>query len=121
MENPLSNENPKERYLRRHPIHGQGWIDENDYRNVNNYPYPHIRAKNTPRRIWPENASDWGLQLWVPSQTDMTPRARNTATGRPPRPHPVLVSDEQYEWEEMDNSDVYAAFYYTYVHLVVLS
>jgi len=113
MNNPLQNENPEERYLRRHPVHGQGWIDEDDYRIVNNYLYPHIRAKNTPRRIWPDNASDWGLQLWVPSQTDMTPGSRNTISGRPPRPHPVLVSHGRHEREAMDASDVYAAFYYT--------
>ena len=121
MKNPLQNENPKERYLTRHPIHGQGWVDENDYRNVDNYPDPHIRAKNTPPRIWPENASDWGLQLWVPSQNDMAPGTQNKVTGFSSRPHPVLVSDGRYEWEEMDYSVVWAAFYYTYVHPVVLS
>lgn len=114
MIDSLPNENPKERSLRHHPIHGQGWVDENGFRNVNNYIHPHIRAKNTPRRIWPENAADWGLQLWVPSQTDMTPGARSER--RRPRPHPVLVNDGEYEWEVMDYSDAYAAFYYTYVH-----
>lgn len=106
MEVRLVDDNPHERSLRHHKIHGNGWIDLNDYRNVDNYRHPFIRAKNAPPHVWPINAADWGLEEWLPSQTDMTPNSGGDT-------HPVIKIDRTGE-ERVgeDHGIVNAAFYY---------
>ena len=106
MEVRLVDDNPHERSLRHHKIHGNGWIDLNDYRNVDNYRHPFIRAKNAPPHVWPINAADWGLEEWLPSQTDMTPSSGGNS-------HPVVRLDRHGE-EKIgeDHGIVNAAFYY---------
>jgi hypothetical protein len=105
MKNGLPDEDPREGDLRHHPVHGQGWIDEDDHRNVNNYRHPFIRAQNAPPHVWPINARDWGLEEWLPSQTDMTPDGGGWT-------HPALVMDDEDEKVGQDHAIVNAAFYY---------
>ena len=103
MQNDLADEDPDEKMLRRHPIHYQGWFDEDGYWNTNNYPHAFIRARNCPPAMWPINASDWGFEEWLPSQTDMTPGGY---------PHPEIVIVNGQEQVGLSLPGVNAAFYY---------
>jgi hypothetical protein len=75
-EGELADEDPAQSYdyyLRDHPIHGQGWIDENGFRNVNNYAHKFIAAEMAPPHVWPVNAVDWGLLEVLPLHTQLQP------------------------------------------------
>jgi hypothetical protein len=106
MENELADEDPDEKTLWNHPIHGHGWVDEEGYLNVDGYPRRFIRAIHCPPAMWPVNARDWGFVQWLASQTDMTPRP-----GGPQ--HPAIVMVGRQERVGLADSGVNAAFYYT--------
>jgi hypothetical protein len=112
MELELSDPHPRERSLRHHPIHGKGFIDEDGYRNVNNYLRPFIRARDAPPHVWPINAKDWGFEEWLPSQTDMVPQGGSL--------HPIIERGLDEDGEIVEqlvfcHDEVYPAFSYRQV------
>jgi len=106
----LAYEDPDERLLKNHPVHGNrdGWSDRLGYWNVNNYENSFIPASCAPVCVQPCNAVDFGFQECLASQRDMLPEPDGY-------PHPAMVKVRGRTRLRYARSGVNAAFYYTYV------